>query len=62
MWHRMYCGCNNYKDDSNAGIYLIHNNAGNVVMADGHVEAIDTKKAAEWKNKWHILKVMPRFE
>ena len=62
MWYRMYCGCDKYKDDANAGIYLIHNNAGNVVMADGHVEAIDTKKAAEWKNKWHILKVVPRFE
>ena len=62
MWYRMYCGCNSYKADTNAGIYLIHNNAGNVVMADGHVEAIDTKKAAEWKKKWHILKVMPKFE
>ena len=58
MWFSMECG--HRSQDSHAALYLGHNNAANVVMADGHVESLTAAQAA--KSAWHKLRTIPRFE
>ena len=51
-WYTMNCGCMS-NTDSAGGLYMAHSNRGNVVMLDGHVEAM-TKADAE-SGYWHSI-------
>lgn len=58
-WYEMRCACDT-KNDSATGLYLAHNNRGNMVMLDGHVEAM-TKEDAE-STEWHAIITREKYE
>ncbi len=53
-WYIMYCKCGGLADSTGA-FYLAHNQTGNMVMVDGHVEGLTKTQAENWS--WHPLLV-----
>lgn len=53
MWYRIDCCCNKEQSDTSYAFYLAHNGTGNMVMLDGHVNALtrDGVLALRWHNQ-----------
>ena len=58
-WYTMNCFCMS-NTDSAGGLYMAHSNRGNVVMLDGHVEAMTIEDAES--GYWHKLFARRKYE